>query len=120
MDKAMTVFFLLLALLAWLALRRWAPGAVKMSRGRSHLLEVTERLALDPKKHLYVVKAAGEYVLVGASDAGIHLVKVLDPAAFRVAAVQPERLPGVPPRRLLSVLVAVARAAAGRPHSPSA
>jgi flagellar protein FliO/FliZ len=42
------------------------------------LLSVLERVPLDSKRSLLVVKAAGEYLLVGAADGGLSLLSKLD------------------------------------------
>lgn len=46
--------------------------------GSVSLVQVLERVALDQKKSLYVLRAAGEYLLVGAADAGLSLICKLD------------------------------------------
>jgi len=46
--------------------------------GSASLVQVLERVALDQKKSLYVLRAAGEYLLVGGADAGLTLLCKLD------------------------------------------
>lgn len=53
-----------------------APGALR----RASVVTVVERIPLDPKRVLFVVKAAGEYLLVGGSDGGMSLLSRLDTA----------------------------------------
>lgn len=55
-------------------------GVRGMPSGRSSLVQVVERIPLDPKRSLFVLKAAGEYLLVGGSDTGLQLISKLDPA----------------------------------------
>lgn len=42
------------------------------------VLEVVERAPLDPKGALYVVRAAGDYLLLGRSEAGLSMLAKLD------------------------------------------
>lgn len=48
--------------------------------GASSLVQVVDRVVLDQKQKLYVVKAGGEYLLVGGTDAGLSLLSKLDAA----------------------------------------
>jgi flagellar protein FliO/FliZ len=45
---------------------------------RSGLVKVIERVMLDPKRALFVVEAAGEYLLVGGADQGLSLIARLN------------------------------------------
>lgn len=47
--------------------------------GTAQLVTVVERVVLDQKKSFMVLRAAGEYLLVGATEAGINLISKLDP-----------------------------------------
>lgn len=47
--------------------------------GRS-VVTVIDRVPLDQKKALYVVKVAGEYLLLGGAEGGVQLVTKLDAA----------------------------------------
>ena len=44
------------------------------------VLQVVDQVSLDQKQRLYVVRAAGEYLLVGGADGGLSLLSKLDPA----------------------------------------
>jgi len=46
--------------------------------GAASLVQVMERIPLDQKKSLYVLRAAGEYLLVGGADGGLGLICKLD------------------------------------------
>lgn len=74
--------------------------------GKVRLVDVVERVPLDQKKSIYVVKAAGEYLLVGGSDGGLSLISRLDPEAVaRLQAQAPApRPPALSPflQKLLS------------------
>lgn len=99
----------------WFALRRWTPGSVRLRSRRSRLLEVTARLTLDPRKHVYVVKAAGEYVLLGTSETGVQLLKVLDPETVHQAEQQSNMETAPSARSFLAALMEANRPAAGGP-----
>ena len=61
--------------------------------GGPGLVKVLERVPLDQRRTLYVVEAAGEVLLVGASDGSLGLITRLD-----AAEVSRQRQPPVPPR----------------------
>jgi flagellar biosynthetic protein FliO len=65
----------LAVLVLWL-LRRRAGGA---SRG----LRVVARLALEPRRAVYVIEAAGKFLLVGVGDGPMTTLAELDPARAR-------------------------------------
>lgn len=73
---AMCVAILAIALAA----RRWGmPWMAKMGqslRGErlAPRIEVLERIALEPRRSLYLVKADGKTMLLGASDAAVTLI----------------------------------------------
>lgn len=64
-------------------------GLQSVASGRQPLVSVVERLPLDPKRSLFVVKAADEYLLVGGGEAGLQLLSKLDPEA--VSRIQEQR-----------------------------
>jgi flagellar protein FliO/FliZ len=47
---------------------------------RASVVTVLERIPLDQKKAMFVLKAGGEYLLVGGSDGGLSLICKLDAA----------------------------------------
>jgi flagellar protein FliO/FliZ len=49
--------------------------------GAQPLVAVMQRIPLDPKRSLFVVKAAGEYLLVGGGDGSLTLISKLDAEA---------------------------------------
>jgi flagellar protein FliO/FliZ len=61
--------------------------------GRQPLVSVVERLTLDPKRSLFVVKAADEYLLVGGGEGGLQLLSKLDPEAVARIREQQQRPP---------------------------
>ena len=73
--------------------------------GTAQLVSVVERVVLDQKRSILVLRAAGEYILVGASDGGISLICKLD--AQEVERLEREarvQQPGISPflQKLLS------------------
>ena len=77
---AQTVFVLVLICgLAYVALRllpRRAGGIPASS-----MLQIVDRVPLDQRKSLYVVKVTGRWLLIGSSESGVHLISELDPKA---------------------------------------
>nr|WP_274621897.1 flagellar biosynthetic protein FliO [Myxococcus fulvus] len=66
-------------------------GLQSASPGRQTVVSVVERLPLDPKRALFVVKAADEYLLVGGGEAGLQLLSKLDAEAVeRIRAQRPQ------------------------------
>jgi len=58
------------------------------------MLRIVDRLPLDQRRSLYVVKVAGRWLLVGSSEGGVQLISELDPEiaeqeAERVARERP-------------------------------
>lgn len=46
--------------------------------GRARIASVVERIPLDQRRTMFVVKAAGEYLLIGGGDAQLSLLTRLD------------------------------------------
>ncbi|WP_395820932.1 FliO/MopB family protein [Archangium minus] len=59
--------------------------------GRPSVVSVVERVALDQRRTLFVLKAADEYLLVGGGEAGLQLLSKLDTEA--VERIRSERPP---------------------------
>lgn len=53
-------------------------GVPGMSLGRARIVSVVERIPLDQRRAMFVVKAAGEYLLIGGGDASLSLIAKLD------------------------------------------
>jgi len=66
---------------AFFALRLWLPKLTGIRQSASGPLHVVWRLTLEPRKTLYIVRAASDYVLVAASDAGVQFLASLDAGA---------------------------------------
>jgi flagellar biogenesis protein FliO len=47
--------------------------------GAGSVVQLMERVPLDQKSTVYVVRAAGEYLVVGGTDGGLSLLHKLDP-----------------------------------------
>jgi flagellar protein FliO/FliZ len=58
---------------------------------RQSLVSVVERVPLDQRRTLFVLKAADEYLLVGSGEGGLQLLSKLDTEA--VDRIQAERPP---------------------------
>jgi flagellar biogenesis protein FliO len=65
-------------------------GLQGVTAGRKALVTVVERLPLDQRRTLFVLKAADEYLLVGGGEAGLQLLSKLDAQAVdRIRAEHP-------------------------------
>lgn len=67
--------------LAWLTLNVGLRKLLGLgpATGRRGLVSVLERVPLDQKRTLYVVKAGDEVLLLGGSDLSVNLISKLDP-----------------------------------------
>ncbi|MFP2901712.1 flagellar biosynthetic protein FliO, partial [Corallococcus sp. 4LFB] len=62
--------------------------------GRASVVSVMERIPLDQRRTLFVLKAADEYLLVGGGEGGVQLVSKLDrDAVERIRAARPPSSP---------------------------
>jgi flagellar protein FliO/FliZ len=87
--------------------------------GRDPLVKVVERIPLDPKRSMFVVKAAGEYLLVGGGDGALSLISKLDPV--EVARLEHERAtPATSASPLISPFLQKLLSRRGGPPPPSA
>jgi flagellar protein FliO/FliZ len=66
--------------LAWWVLR-WAARR-GVGRSPAGVITVVDRVALDPRRTLFVVRVAGKALLLGGGDAGLAVLSELDPAAL--------------------------------------
>lgn len=67
-------------------------GISAMPRGQA-VVQVVERIPLDQKRAMFVVKAAGEYLLIGGGDGALQLIAKLD--ASEVEKLQQQRPPSI-------------------------
>lgn len=51
-------------------------------------LEVVERLGLEPRKALYLIRTGKKYSVLGSTDQGIALITQLDPADLHLSREQ--------------------------------
>ncbi len=96
MDFVLMLVQTLLALLlvcglALVVFRVVLPRLQAAGASRS-MVRVVDRVGLDARKSLYVIEVGGRWLLVGASEAGVHLVSELDPATAEAAAERLARL----------------------------
>ena len=80
-------------------------GLRGLGGGQRSAVVVLERIALDPKRTLFVLKAGKEFLLVAAGEAGMSLLTKLDPE--EMALLRPDPPSDQPPQspflqRLLS------------------
>lgn len=65
-------------------------GLQGVGPGRPTVVSVVERLPLDPRRTLFVLKAGDEYLLVGGGEAGLQMLSKLDTEAVeRIRATRP-------------------------------
>lgn len=77
-------------LLAWVSLN-WLSRRGFGSPGASARLKLIERLALSPRRQLYLVQADSRVFLVGAADGGpVSLIAELQPSAAAAQTSPPE------------------------------
>ena len=67
-------------------------GITSVPRGQN-VVQVVERIPLDQKRAMFVVKAAGEYLLIGGGDGALQLIAKLDPT--EVEKLQQQRPPNI-------------------------
>jgi flagellar protein FliO/FliZ len=81
--------------LAYLVFRLALPR-LNTIRSANSMVRVVDRVGLDPRKSLYVVEVAGRWLLIGASEAGVHLVSELDAKTAEEASEELERRRAAP------------------------
>lgn len=70
-------------------------GARAPGFGGASVVKVVERIPLDPKTSLFVIKAAGEYLLIGRGEQGLSTLSKLD--SVEVERIEREKsVPGAP------------------------
>jgi len=63
--------------LAIVAIRFWLPKISMWNKPATGPIEVCARFPLEPRRTLYIVKAAGSYMLLASSEAGVqHLISL--------------------------------------------
>jgi flagellar protein FliO/FliZ len=91
-------------------------GLQAVAAGRQPLVSVVERLPLDQRRSLFVVKAADEYLLVGGGEAGLQLLSKLDSEAVERIRAQRPQTNVVPLSPFLQKLLS--RRSGGSPSQP--
>jgi flagellar protein FliO/FliZ len=79
-------------------------GARGMPFGQVRVVNVLERVTLDPKRALFVVRAAGEYLLVGGGEQGLSLITVLKADEVE-RALEPDKALAAHPAAFLQKLL---------------
>lgn len=70
---------------AFVALRYWLPKFAGLRTPDSGAIRVAARFALEPRKHLYIVQAGTDYMLLGASESGLQYLTSLDASRIEPA-----------------------------------
>jgi flagellar biogenesis protein FliO len=65
-------------LLAYVVLKVALPRLNVIGAGKS-MVHIVDRTALDQRRSLYVVEVTGRWLLIGASEGGLQLIRELDP-----------------------------------------
>jgi len=91
-------------------------GLQTVAAGRQPLVSIVERLPLDQRRSLFVVKAADEYLLVGGGEAGLQLLSKLDSEAVERIRAQRPQTNVVPLSPFLQKLLS--RRSGGSPSQP--
>jgi flagellar biogenesis protein FliO len=82
--------------LAVVAIRYWLPKLTAFNRPATGPIEVCARLPLEPRRTLYIVKAANSFLLLASSEAGVQHLAAL--SAEECAGLQ-QANPAVPSRK---------------------
>ena len=102
----------------YLTLNVGARKLLKLNAPANAIVKVVDRVPLDPKKSLYVLHVAGEFMLVGAAEQGLSFLSKLDGEA--VQKLLAERVRARPPSRFLEKLNALGRPRpAAAPSAPA-
>lgn len=80
--RMLLVLALVLALV-YLTLNFGLRRLMRVGARAQALVQVHERIPLEPKKSLYLVEAAGEYLLLGAGEGQVSLLTRIDPEKAR-------------------------------------
>lgn len=72
-------------LLAYVAVRHWAPKLAEARGPASGAIQVMARATLDGRKTLYVVKTGADFFLIGASETDLHYLATLDASTMQSA-----------------------------------
>ncbi|CAM4486208.1 flagellar biosynthetic protein FliO [Myxococcus xanthus] len=91
-------------------------GLQGTAAGRQPLVSVVERLPLDQRRSLFVVKAADEYLLLGGGEGGLQLLSKLDVEAVERIRAQRPQTNAVPLSPFLQKLLS--RRSGGPPSQP--
>ncbi|WIG96137.1 flagellar biosynthetic protein FliO [Myxococcus sp. SDU36] len=91
-------------------------GLQGVAAGRQPLISVVERLPLDQRRSLFVVKAADDYLLLGGGEGGLQLLSKLDVEAVERIRAQRPQTNAVPLSPFLQKLLS--RRSGGSPSQP--
>ncbi len=103
----MIVVLGLICLLAYIFLGKLLPKMMRVdvpATGGRRVLRLVDRLAIDPKRSLMVVKIGDEHFFVGATEQQIGLIARLDPEQIEAALIDSDPGPGTNPMERLGRL----------------
>ncbi len=63
--------------LAVVAIRYWLPKFTVWNKSAAGPIEICARLPLEPRRTLYIIKAANSYLLLASSEAGVQHLTAL-------------------------------------------
>jgi flagellar biogenesis protein FliO len=63
--------------IAIVAIRYWLPKMSMWNKSAAGPIEICARLPLEPRRTLYIVKAANSYLLLASSEAGVQHLAAL-------------------------------------------
>jgi len=87
----MIAILALILVIVFLGLRFWLPRLSGLHKVTAGPLRVAARLAIEPRKNLYIVQAGGTYFLVGTSESGMHYLTHLDSDRTEEALAESEQ-----------------------------
>jgi flagellar biosynthetic protein FliO len=104
--------FLVLAFvcaLAWVILRVLSRHSNRFAQ--NSMMQIVDRIPLDQRRSIFIVKVAGRWLVIGSSEGGVELITELDPEAAEREAEESTRArsrftqaPGVFTERILEAI----------------
>jgi flagellar biogenesis protein FliO len=57
---------------------RWILPKLGTTHSTHGMVDIIDSVGIEPRKHLYVIKVAGRWMLISSSDAGVQFISELD------------------------------------------
>jgi flagellar biogenesis protein FliO len=87
--RAFSVLFLLGAMVILIfVVLRWASARAGLPLQSGQLLQIHARVALEPKKAIWLVGAAQQYFLIASHEQGVTFLATLDPTQTQAALAE--------------------------------